>query len=73
MTSGPVVPMVWQGADAVRIGRSMLGKTEPEISMPGTIRGDFSNDAAHNIIHGSHSVKAANYEISLWFHSNEVI
>ena len=41
MTSGPVVAMVWQGLDAVKQGRVMLGATNPLASAPGTIRGDF--------------------------------
>ena len=38
---GPVVGMVWQGLDVVRIGRRILGETNPLDSVPGTIRGDF--------------------------------
>jgi nucleoside diphosphate kinase len=29
MASGPVVAMVWQGLDAVKTGRAMLGATNP--------------------------------------------
>ena len=35
MASGPVVGMVWQGLDAVKTGRSMLGATNPLASAPG--------------------------------------
>merc|ERR1712140_70619 len=42
MGSGPVVPMVWEGLNAVKTGRVMLGATNPAASAPGTIRGDFS-------------------------------
>lgn len=73
MVSGPVVPMVWEGLNAVKIGRKMLGPSEPLDSSPGTIRGDFSIDALHNIIHGSHSVEAANKEIRLWFPEHELV
>ena len=41
MTTGPVVPMVWEGLNAVKTGRAMLGATNPKDSTPGTIRGDF--------------------------------
>merc|ERR1712038_1531805 len=41
MTSGPVVPMVWEGLNVVKTGRLMLGETNPRDSKPGTIRGDF--------------------------------
>lgn len=31
MGSGPVVPMVWQGLNAVKQGRVMLGATNPKV------------------------------------------
>lgn len=36
MASGPVVAMVWQGLDAVKTGRVMLGATNPLQSPVGT-------------------------------------
>jgi len=42
MGSGPVAAMVWEGRDAVKTGRSILGATNPLASAPGTIRGDFA-------------------------------
>jgi nucleoside-diphosphate kinase len=39
MHSGPIVAMVWEGLDAVKQGRVMLGATNPLQSAPGTIRG----------------------------------
>ncbi|XP_043567993.1 nucleoside diphosphate kinase 3 isoform X1 [Chiloscyllium plagiosum] len=41
MSSGPLVAMVWQGLDVVKITRAMMGETNPADSAPGTIRGDF--------------------------------
>ena len=38
MASGPVVAMVWEGLDAVKTGRVMLGATNPLASAPGTRR-----------------------------------
>jgi nucleoside-diphosphate kinase len=72
MLSGPVVCMVWEGKDAVKTGRKMLGETNPLNSAPGTIRGDFCIDVGRNICHGSDSVDSANKEISLWFKPEEV-
>jgi len=34
--------MVWEGRDAVKTGRKILGATNPLASEPGTIRGDFA-------------------------------
>ena len=42
MGSGVVCAMVWQGREAVKIGRSILGATNPLASAPGTIRGDYA-------------------------------
>nr|VWO98705.1 MaoC_dehydrat_N domain-containing protein [Ganoderma boninense] len=67
MASGPVVAMVWQGLDAVKTGRAMLGTTNPLQSSPGTIRGDFALAVGRNICHGSDSVESAEKEIGLWF------
>lgn len=73
MSSGPVVPMVWEGLNVVKTGRTMLGATNPADSAPGTIRGDLCIQVGRNIIHGSDSVESANKEINLWFTEKEVI
>lgn len=73
MGSGPVVAMVWEGADVVKQGRRMLGETNPLASLPGTIRGDFSIDIGRNVIHGSDSVETAKREIGLWFKDDELV
>lgn len=67
MSSGPVVPMVWEGLNAVKTGRVMLGATNPADSAPGTIRGDLCIQVGRNILHGSDSVESAKKEIALWF------
>lgn len=73
MSSGPVVPMVWEGLNVVKTGRTMLGATNPADSAPGTIRGDLCIQVGRNIIHGSDAVESANKEISLWFTEKELI
>ncbi|KAI7818486.1 nucleoside diphosphate kinase, partial [Kickxella alabastrina] len=67
MQSGPVAAFVIQGKGAVKIGRVMLGATNPQDSAPGTIRADFALDIGKNVCHGSDSVEAAEREIGLWF------
>lgn len=44
MAAGPVVAMVWQGLDAVKTGRAMLGATNPLASQPGTPYSEAGND-----------------------------
>ncbi|KAG6333999.1 hypothetical protein ID866_5082 [Astraeus odoratus] len=67
MLSGPVFCMVFEGLDAVKTGRVMLGATNPLGSAPGTIRGDFALATGRNICHGSDTVENAKKEIALWF------
>ncbi|KAF8136276.1 nucleoside diphosphate kinase [Boletus edulis] len=67
MQSGPVFCMVFEGLDAVKTGRAMLGATNPLTSQPGTIRGDYALAVGRNICHGSDSVENAEKEIKLWF------
>merc|ERR1712227_888168 len=72
MASGPVCAMVWEGLNAVKTGRVMLGETNPAASLPGTIRGDYAVQVGRNICHGSDSVESANHEIKLWFKEEEL-
>jgi len=67
MLSGPVCCMVWEGMNAVKEGRKMLGATKPADSALGTIRGDFCIDVGRNLCHGSDAVESAQHEIKLWF------
>ncbi|SLM41479.1 nucleoside diphosphate kinase [Lasallia pustulata] len=73
MLSGPICAMVWEGRDAVKTGRAILGATNPLASSPGTIRGDYAIDVGRNVCHGSDSVDNAKKEIALWFKEGEVI
>ncbi|KAK2602972.1 hypothetical protein N8I77_009465 [Diaporthe amygdali] len=73
MLSGPIAAMVWEGRDAVKTGRVLLGATNPLASAPGTIRGDFSIDVGRNVCHGSDSVENAKKEIALWFKEGELV
>lgn len=72
MLSGPVLATVWEGKDAVKTGRTILGATNPLASAPGTIRGDFALDMGRNVCHGSDSVESAEKEIALWFKKEEL-
>lgn len=51
----------------------MLGPHDPTLSIPGTIRGDFSSDKTRNAIHGADCPEAADNEINLWFNESELI
>jgi nucleoside-diphosphate kinase len=72
VTSGPVVAMVWEGPEAVKLTRQMIGATKPLEAVPGTIRGDYTCDVMSNLIHGSDSPENAAAEIALWFKAEEL-
>lgn len=72
MLTGPVVATVWEGVQATKVGRKIVGETDPIESLPGTIRGDFCIEKGRNIIHASDSVESAEKEIALWFSQEEI-
>jgi nucleoside-diphosphate kinase len=75
ITSGPVMAMVWEGQDATRQVRRMMGETDPADAAPGTIRGDLGLDLGRNVIHGSdHEDPGSNErEIDLFFDDDELL
>ncbi len=75
ITSDPVMAMVWEGQDATRQVRAMMGETDPAESAPGTVRGDLGLDLGRNVIHGSdHEDPGANErEIQLFFDDDELV
>jgi nucleoside-diphosphate kinase len=82
LSSGPVVAMIWEGVDAVQIGRKMIGSTNTSQAVPGTIRGDFSADMPiyatiknrpiKTLVHASGNQEEADFEIKLWFKESEI-
>ncbi|MDA9753972.1 nucleoside-diphosphate kinase [bacterium] len=67
MTSGPCVPFIVQGENAITSVREMMGSTNPDDAACGTIRSDFADSIDSNIIHGSDSKESADREISFFF------
>ncbi len=72
MAQSPVVAMVLEGLEAVKITRMLCGVTSGREADMGTIRGDFSMSTQANIIHASDSVKTAEKEIWRFFNSDEI-
>lgn len=73
ITSGPVFAMVWEGENVISTARLIMGKTNPQEALPGTIRGDFGLTVGKNVIHGSDSKESAEREINLFFDENEIL
>ena len=72
ITSSPSIAMVVKGRNAIKLCRKLMGATEPENSLPGTIRGDFSSDTKHNLIHGSDSTESYEHEVKVYFTEEEI-
>ncbi|SDY87052.1 nucleoside-diphosphate kinase [Evansella caseinilytica] len=73
ITSGPVFAMVWEGDNVIAEARKMMGATNPNDALPGTVRGDFGVHLSKNIIHGSDAAESAAKEITLWFREEELV
>lgn len=72
MKSLPVILVVLEGLDVVRVVRNMCGPTDGKNAPPGTIRGDYGMSISANIIHSSEDLKAAKREIGIFFNKNEI-
>jgi nucleoside-diphosphate kinase len=67
ITSGPLVAMVLQGAQAVEAARQVIGATNPLQATTGSIRGDYAIEVGQNMVHGSDAVESAAREVALFF------
>jgi nucleoside-diphosphate kinase len=73
ITSSPLVAAVFEGPNAIAVGRAINGATRPEEAAPGTIRGDFALETAQNLVHASDGAETAAAEIALWFRDPELL
>jgi len=67
MSSGPVVAIALEGAQAIAVTRSLMGKTNSAEATPGTIRGDYGMSVSFNLVHGSDGPESAKKELALFF------
>ena len=73
MTSGPIVPMVLEGEDAIARVRRIMGATDPAKAEPGTLRKDFGESIGRNATHGSDAPETAAFELGYFFRGMELI
>jgi len=79
----PLLIMVWEGPNAVALGRKTAGATSCLLADIGSIRGDYSAEsydladgfdrAIHTLIHASGTVEEAQNEIKIWFKPEEIL
>jgi nucleoside-diphosphate kinase len=67
MTEGSILALVLEGEDAIARNRALMGSTDPNKAVPGTIRFDFAKNTTRNTVHGSDSPETAVTEIAFFF------
>ena len=72
ITSAPLVALAVEGRDAIEVVRTLNGATEPLEAQPGSIRGDFSLNVTHNVVHASDSAETARRELRILFAPDEL-
>jgi nucleoside-diphosphate kinase len=72
ITASPIVALVVEGLEAIRVVREMLGATSGLKAAPGTIRGDFSSSRQMNLVHASDGPEASAREIELYFSQDQI-
>jgi nucleoside-diphosphate kinase len=73
ITSSPSVAISAEGENAIQVSRTLMGSTNPQEALPGTIRGDYGMTIGMNLIHGSDSVESAERELGIFFSPVELI
>ena len=79
----PLLVTVWQGPNAIAIGRKTAGATNCLLAEVGSIRGDFSMESydladalerpIHTLVHASGAVEEAENEIKIWLSEQEIL
>ncbi|OTA15251.1 nucleoside diphosphate kinase [Xenorhabdus vietnamensis] len=72
MTSGPIMVQALEGENVVQRHRDLMGATNPDNALAGTLRADYADSFTENAVHGSDSVESATREIAYFFSDDEV-
>ncbi|PJE51311.1 MAG: nucleoside-diphosphate kinase [Candidatus Yanofskybacteria bacterium CG10_big_fil_rev_8_21_14_0_10_36_16] len=72
MQSAPVVMMVLEGIEAVKVVRLIVGPTSGREADAGSIRGDLAISFQTNIVHASDSISTAKQEVKRFFKPSEI-
>ena len=69
LSSGPIIVMILEGANAVLANRKLMGATNPKDAEENTIRKLYGISIDKNSVHGSDSVDNAKKEIEFFFNN----
>ena len=67
LASGPIVVMILEGENAIKLNREIMGSTNPKDAKDGTIRKLYGISIDKNSVHGSDSLENAKKEIDFFF------
>jgi len=67
MSSGPVIVLALEAADAIRKWRSLMGATDPGTADAGSLRKEFGKSIESNATHGSDAPETAAFELGYFF------
>ena len=67
VTDGKMCAMILMGEKAIDIVRKINGDKDPVKAELASIRGEFTLDKTHNLVHASDSPESAEREIAIWF------
>lgn len=73
ITSGPILPMIVEGDNAVNKVRVLIGSTNPAQADVGTIRKDFGISITKNAIHAADSRESFERESKIFFSDDEIV
>ena len=69
LSSGPIVVMILEKENAILDNRKLMGSTNPEEAVEGTIRKKYGISIDKNSVHGSDSEENAKKEIDFFFNN----
>ena len=67
LSSGPIVVMILEGNNGVKVYRKLMGATNPKDAEENTIRKLYGISIDKNSVHGSDSIENAKKEIKFFF------
>ncbi|MCB2312699.1 nucleoside-diphosphate kinase [Clostridium tagluense] len=67
ITEGKLCVMILKGEKAIDVVRKINGDKDPVKAELASIRGEFTLDKTHNLVHASDSPESAEREIAIWF------
>ncbi|MEM3408475.1 MAG: nucleoside-diphosphate kinase [Candidatus Micrarchaeia archaeon] len=71
-----ILALVYEGENAVKRAREIVGATDPEKAEPWTIRGKYgrrtTDGEIENVVHASGTPEEGKQEVALWFKEEEI-